>query len=85
MKFNFYTKLTHLAQISKDEIHGTKLDSNWIPIWNVIGFYLYFTYYYYYYYYYYIEDEQNNYIAILINEKNSIKLDKLFNFDKIAI
>ena len=31
------------------------------------------------------KDEHINYIAILINEKNSIKFDKLFNLDKIAI
>ena len=46
MKFNFYTKLTHLAQIFKDETHDTKLDSNWILIWNIIEFSLWFSYYY---------------------------------------
>ena len=41
MKFKFYIELTHLAQILKfrlNETHGTKLDYNWIPIWNIIGF-----------------------------------------------
>ena len=34
-------------KIRLDETHGEKLDSNWIPIWNLIGFSLSFTYYYY--------------------------------------
>ena len=46
----FYTKLTHLTQkLKKLRLVGTcgaKLDPNWIPIWNLIGFSLNFTYYY---------------------------------------
>ena len=43
MKSNFYIELTHFAQkIKKLRLNGTcgtKLDFNWILIWNLIGFF----------------------------------------------
>ena len=48
----FYKELTHLIQKLKslNETQGTKLDSNWIPIWILIRFSLIFDFIYIYIY-----------------------------------